>query len=105
MFQINVTLYCCCSSFRTQTLASCISKTPSTAERKEFIFDFIKTFIEADIPLEKTSKLPAILQKYCKQGGSVPAPSHLRSLPTTIISSVFGGYQAGCTWKSCICNC
>uniref|UniRef100_A0A8C2AZV4 Uncharacterized protein n=1 Tax=Cyprinus carpio TaxID=7962 RepID=A0A8C2AZV4_CYPCA len=55
----------------TQTLASCISKTPSTAERKEFIFDFIKTFIEADIPLEKTSKLPAILQKYCKQGGSV----------------------------------
>uniref|UniRef100_A0A8C2KNF4 Uncharacterized protein n=1 Tax=Cyprinus carpio TaxID=7962 RepID=A0A8C2KNF4_CYPCA len=60
------------SSFRTQTLASFISKTPSTAERKEFIFDFIKTFIEADIPLEK-KKRSAFLQKYYKQGGSVPA--------------------------------
>ncbi len=60
-------------------MASCISKTPSTAERKEFIFDFTKTFIEADIPLEKTSKFSPFLQKYCKQGGSVPAPSHLRS--------------------------
>lgn len=56
-----------------------MSKTPSTAERKEFIYDFIKTFIEADIPLEKTSKFSSFLQKYCKQGGSIPAPSHLRS--------------------------
>uniref|UniRef100_A0A9R1SQK1 Uncharacterized protein n=2 Tax=Cyprinus carpio TaxID=7962 RepID=A0A9R1SQK1_CYPCA len=49
------------------------------SERKEFIFDFIKTFIEADIPLEKTYTFSAFLQKYCKQGAAVMAPSHLRS--------------------------
>lgn len=64
---------------RTQTLASCLSKTPSTAERKEFVLDLTKALVEADIPLEKAPKLAAFLKKYCKQGGSVPAPSHLRS--------------------------
>ena len=64
---------------RTQTLAACLAKTPSTAERKEFVLDFTKALVEADIPLEKAPKLSAFLQKYCKQGGSLPAPSHLRS--------------------------
>ena len=35
--------------------------------------------VEADIPLEKAPKLSEFLRKYCKQGGSLPAPSHLRS--------------------------
>ncbi|KAL1250938.1 hypothetical protein QQF64_018734 [Cirrhinus molitorella] len=49
------------------------------AERKEFVLDLTKALTEADIPLEKAPKLAGILQKYCKQGGSVPASSHLRS--------------------------
>ncbi len=52
---------------------------PSTAERKEFVLDLTKALVEADIPIEKASKLAAFLQKYCKQGGSLPALSHLRS--------------------------
>ena len=43
------------------------------------MLDFTKALVEADIPLEKAPKLTAFLQKYCKQGGSLPAPSHLRS--------------------------
>ncbi|XP_046879422.1 uncharacterized protein LOC124469923 [Hypomesus transpacificus] len=64
---------------QTRTLASCLAKTPSTAERKEFILDLTRTLIEADIPLEKAPKLSTFLQKHCKQGGSIPAPSHLRT--------------------------
>ncbi|XP_042261208.1 uncharacterized protein LOC121892296 [Thunnus maccoyii] len=66
----------CIVQSRNQTLASCLSKTPSTAEGKEFVLDFTKALLEADIPLEKSPKLAPFLQK---QGGSVPAPSHLQS--------------------------
>uniref|UniRef100_A0A665TKM1 Uncharacterized protein n=1 Tax=Echeneis naucrates TaxID=173247 RepID=A0A665TKM1_ECHNA len=53
--------------------------TPSTAERKEFMLDFAKTLVEANIPIEKAPKLADFLQKYCKQGGSIPALFHFRS--------------------------
>lgn len=43
------------------------------------MLDFTKALVEADIPIEKAPKLAVFLQKYCKQGGSLPAPSHLRS--------------------------
>lgn len=43
------------------------------------MLDFTKALVEADNPLEKAPKLAAFLQKYCKQGGSGPAPSHLHS--------------------------
>lgn len=62
-----------------QTLASCLSKTTSKSERKEFVLDFIKTLAEADVPLEKAPKFSGFLKKYCKQGGAIPAPSHLRT--------------------------
>ncbi|CAB1328790.1 unnamed protein product, partial [Coregonus sp. 'balchen'] len=62
---------------RTQTLASCLTKTPST-ERKEFILDFTRTLIKADI-LEMGPKFSTFLKKHCKQGGSFPVPSHLRT--------------------------
>ncbi|KAJ8353378.1 hypothetical protein SKAU_G00209450 [Synaphobranchus kaupii] len=59
--------------------ASCLSKIPSTVEKKEFILDFTRTLIEADIPLEKDPKFAAFLKRHCKQGGSIPAAFHLRS--------------------------
>ncbi|CAB1336903.1 unnamed protein product, partial [Coregonus sp. 'balchen'] len=63
---------------RTQTLASCLTKTPSsTAERKEFILDFTRKLIKPDIPLEEGPKFSTFLKKHCKQGGSIPVPSHL----------------------------
>ena len=47
--------------------------------REEFVVDFIKMASMADIPLEKVEKMKPFLVKYCKQAGTLPQASTLRS--------------------------
>ena len=53
--------------------------TKSKDLRKEFVLDFIKMSTMADIPLEKVEKMRPFLLKYCKQAGTLPQVSTLRS--------------------------
>ena len=47
--------------------------------REEFVVDFIKMESMADIPLEKVEKMKPFLVEYCKQAGTLPQASTLRS--------------------------
>ena len=47
--------------------------------REEFVVDFIKMSSMADIPLEEVEKMKPFLVKYCKQAGTLPQASTLRS--------------------------
>ena len=53
--------------------------TKSKDLREEFVLDFIKMSTMADIPLEKVEKMRPFLLKYCKQAGTLPQVSTLRS--------------------------
>ncbi|KAI3371826.1 hypothetical protein L3Q82_006678 [Scortum barcoo] len=58
----------------TTSLQTCITASTfkSSDSRKEFIEDFVAMCAEADIPLEKMTKLRPFLLKHCKQGGALP---------------------------------
>ena len=47
--------------------------------REEFVLDFIKMSTMVDIPLEKVERIRPFLLKYCKQAGTLPKASTLRS--------------------------
>ncbi|XP_036978819.1 uncharacterized protein LOC119033181 [Acanthopagrus latus] len=55
-------------------LQTCITASifKSSDSRKEFVEDFVAVCAEADIPLEKMTKLRPFLLKHCKQGGALP---------------------------------
>ena len=59
-----------------QTLTSFVK---SSDLRKEFTLDFVSMCTTADIPLEKSEKMKPFLKKHCKQGGTLPEASTLRS--------------------------
>uniref|UniRef100_A0A3Q1EWG6 Uncharacterized protein n=1 Tax=Acanthochromis polyacanthus TaxID=80966 RepID=A0A3Q1EWG6_9TELE len=60
---------------KTMSLQTCITASTfkSSDSRKEFIEDFVVMCAEADIPLEKMTKLHPFLLKHCKQGGAIMA--------------------------------
>uniref|UniRef100_A0A3P8SXZ6 U1-type domain-containing protein n=1 Tax=Amphiprion percula TaxID=161767 RepID=A0A3P8SXZ6_AMPPE len=66
---------------KTTSLQTCITASTfkSSDSRKEFIEDFVAMCAEADIPLEKMTKLRPFLLKHCKQGGALP--ENVSSLP------------------------
>ena len=43
--------------------------------RESFVLDFVKIFIVADIPLERTEKVRPFLHKYCQQAGALSIAS------------------------------
>ena len=47
--------------------------------RDELVLDFIKMSTMVDIPLEKVERMRPFLLKYCKQAGTLPKASTLRS--------------------------
>uniref|UniRef100_A0A3Q1CDI6 Uncharacterized protein n=1 Tax=Amphiprion ocellaris TaxID=80972 RepID=A0A3Q1CDI6_AMPOC len=59
---------------KTTSLQTCIAASTfkSSDSRKEFIEDFVAVCAEADIPLEKMTKLHPFLLKHCKQRGVLP---------------------------------
>uniref|UniRef100_A0A3Q1FWQ8 U1-type domain-containing protein n=1 Tax=Acanthochromis polyacanthus TaxID=80966 RepID=A0A3Q1FWQ8_9TELE len=58
---------------KTKSLQTCITASTfkSLDSRKEFIEDSVAMCAEADIPLEKMTKLRLFLLKHCKQGGAL----------------------------------
>uniref|UniRef100_A0A3Q2PIX1 Uncharacterized protein n=1 Tax=Fundulus heteroclitus TaxID=8078 RepID=A0A3Q2PIX1_FUNHE len=61
------------SRFATTSLQTCLTHVfKSSDSRKEFVEDFVAMCAEADIPLEKMTKLRPFLKKHCKQGGALP---------------------------------
>ena len=78
---------------------SCSSEAPSTSRqmtlgtviksrelRVEFVLDYVKMGIVADIPLEKTDKMRPFLEKHHKQAGVLPKIPTLR---TTYVPKLF----------------
>uniref|UniRef100_A0A3Q2GR26 Uncharacterized protein n=1 Tax=Cyprinodon variegatus TaxID=28743 RepID=A0A3Q2GR26_CYPVA len=64
-----------CECKATTSLQTCLTATfKSSDSRKEFVEDFVAMFAEADIPLEKMTKLHQFLKKHCKQGEFAPRP-------------------------------
>nr|XP_055073537.1 CGG triplet repeat-binding protein 1-like [Misgurnus anguillicaudatus] len=71
------------ASKATTSIQMCITADAfkSSDARKEFVEDFVAVCTEADIPLEKMTKLRPFLKKHCKQGGALPeSVSSLRQL-------------------------
>uniref|UniRef100_A0A4W4EP79 Uncharacterized protein n=1 Tax=Electrophorus electricus TaxID=8005 RepID=A0A4W4EP79_ELEEL len=64
---------------RTQTDTFYFSKTPSIAERKEFVLDFNRAFVEADTALKKFPRLAAFFAELLQILRSVPS-SHLKEV-------------------------
>jgi hypothetical protein len=56
------------------------SATSTQVARRVIVDDFVKTLIEADIPLEKADSLLPFLKRWCRDGGSIPTCSVLRRL-------------------------
>ena len=65
------------SSGRKQVTLTTLVK--SNDLRAEFVLDFIKMSTMVDIPLEKVERMRPHLLKYCKQAGTLPKASILRS--------------------------
>uniref|UniRef100_A0A3Q1C4K7 Uncharacterized protein n=1 Tax=Amphiprion ocellaris TaxID=80972 RepID=A0A3Q1C4K7_AMPOC len=74
---------------KTTSLQTCITASTfkSSDSRKEFIEDFVAMCAEADIPLEKMTKLRPFLLKHCKQRGALP--KNVSSLRQIHLSQVF----------------
>ena len=50
----------------------------SNEERSNFVMDFVKMRLKANIPLEKCEKMKPFLVKHTKQGGMIRSAQHLR---------------------------
>ena len=50
----------------------------SREQRSDFVEEFVRILVCANIPLEKTEHMRPFLRAYCKQGGTIPGPYKLR---------------------------
>ena len=61
----------------------------SREQRSDFVEEFVRILVCANIPLEKAEHMRPFLHAYCKQGGTIPGPYKLRC---EYLSRVFQKY-------------
>lgn len=60
---------------RQQSLETVVSALDA---KKAIIFELLKAWVSADIPIEKIDKMRDFFRTYCREGGSIPSASTLR---------------------------
>ena len=59
----------------------------SSIQRSDFVKDFVKMCLVANIPLEKTAKMMPFMRKHCKVGGALTTGKNLRDNYVPVVAN------------------